>query len=167
MSRLYMKQQVFSLVDKFTVKNEYEEDCYRVHSDFITLGGKKLHIEDASGNEVAMVQQKLLSFRPRFFVYVDGAEVAEIVKRISFFKASYYVDGPGWEVIGSVMDHDYTISDGRYDIVDLHKAWLSWGDSYEIDIADGIDEVMALAVVLAIDCVQADQDSSTMMAGMP
>ena len=25
MSRLYMKQQVFSLVDKFTVKNEYEQ----------------------------------------------------------------------------------------------------------------------------------------------
>ena len=167
MSRLYMKQRVFSFVDRFTVKNEYEEDCYHVKGDFVFIGGKRLHIYDASGNEVVMVQQKILSFRPRFFVYVDGVEVAEIVKRISFLTAEYYVDGPGWEVNGSIMDHDYTINDGRYDIVDLHKAWLSWGDSYEIDIADGIDEVLALAVVLAIDCVQADQDPHTLTTGIP
>ena len=28
MSKLYIKQQVFSGIDKFTVKNENEEDCY-------------------------------------------------------------------------------------------------------------------------------------------
>lgn len=51
------------------------------------------------------------------------------------------------------MDHDYSISDGRNDIVVLHKAWISWGDCYEIDIADGIDELLVLAVVIAIDFI--------------
>ena len=30
---------------------------------------------------------------------------------------------------------------------------FSWGDSYELDIADPEDEIVALAVVLTIDCV--------------
>ena len=30
---------------------------------------------------------------------------------------------------------------------------MTWGDTYELDIADAENEVMALAVVLAIDCV--------------
>ena len=32
---------------------------------------------------------------------------------------------------------------------------MTWGDSYQVDIADAQDERMALAVVLAIDCAVA------------
>ena len=30
---------------------------------------------------------------------------------------------------------------------------MTWGDSYELDIADQADEIVALAVVITIDCV--------------
>ena len=110
-----------------------------------------------SGRELAMVQQKLLALMPKFFVLKNGEQVAEIKKKMALFKAKYLVEGPGWEVKGSILDHDYTIMDGDREVVRLHKAWLSWGDSYEIDISDGTDETLALAVVLAIDCVQAAQ----------
>jgi len=160
MRKLFMKQQVFSLTDKFSVKNEVEEDVYEVNGDFLTVGGKKLHIMDVNGREVAMVRQKLLSLMPRFIVTINDEQVAMIVKKISFFKAKYKVEGPGWEVNGSILDHDYKITDNGREIVSLHKVWLSWGDSYEIDIADGTDEVLALATVIAIDCVKAEQDQS-------
>ena len=39
--------------------------------------------------------------------------------------------------------------------------WFAWGDTYEIDIADGVDEVMALSVVLIIDAVIDSQNSSS------
>ena len=94
-----MKQQIFSWIDKFTVKNEAEEDCY-------------------------------------------------------------VIDGPGWEVKGSLLDHDYTITSEKGEIVKLHKVWLSWGDSYELEISDDADEVLALAVVIAIDCVMAAQEAA-------
>ena len=35
----------------------------------------------------------------------------------------------------------------------IRKEWMSWGDSYELDIANPADELIALAVVVAIDCV--------------
>ena len=157
MKKLFMKQNILSNLDKFTVKNGAEVDCYQIHGDNLQVGGKKLHIEDMSGNELAMVQQKLLALMPKFFVSKNGEQVAEIKKKMALFKAKYIVEGPGWDVKGSILDHDYTILDGGREVVRLHKAWLSWGDSYEIDISDGTDEVLALAVVLAIDCVQAAQ----------
>ncbi|MBQ7372404.1 MAG: LURP-one-related family protein [Blautia sp.] len=157
MKKLFMKQNIFSNLDKFTVKNEEEADRYQVHGDNLQIGGKKLHIEDMSGREMAMVQQKLLALMPKFFVFQNGEKVAEIKKKMALFKAKYIVEGPGWEVKGSILDHDYTITDGGREIIRLHKAWFSWGDSYEIDISDGTDEALALAVVLAIDCVQAAQ----------
>ena len=38
-------------------------------------------------------------------------------------------------------------------VIKALKKLMSWGDSYEIDIAYDRDIVMALAVIIAIDCV--------------
>ena len=35
---------------------------------------------------------------------------------------------------------------------------MTWGDSYELDIANPTDEIFALAVVLTIDCVAESND---------
>lgn len=39
----------------------------------------------------------------------------------------------------------------------VHKKWLSWGDSYEIQVNDEAYEKILIAIVVAIDCVKADQ----------
>jgi uncharacterized protein YxjI len=64
-------------------------------------------------------------------------------------------------VKGSILDHDYTIEENDEEIASLHKVWLSWGDAFELNIKDGTNEIMALAVVIAIDCVQAMQEETT------
>ena len=51
------------------------------------------------------------------------------------------------------MAHDYQITKRDRKIVTISKEWMTWGDSYELDIADPADELVALAVVIAIDCV--------------
>lgn len=151
MKKLFIKQQLFSAIDKFTVKNEFDEDRFLVEGDRIVVGGKKLHIKDMLGSEIAMVQQKLLSLRPRFFVFKNGEQVAEIKKKFALFGSKYLVEGPGWEIKGSLMGHDYAAAAGGEETLRVHKVWRSWGDSYELDIADGTDEILALSTVLAID----------------
>jgi uncharacterized protein YxjI len=40
----------------------------------------------------------------------------------------------------------------------VSKEWMTWGDSYEISIEDGVDEIDALSVVLVIDaCIEAER----------
>lgn len=150
--KLYIKQKVFSIGAKFSVKDENGNDKYFVEGEILTLG-RKLHIYDINNNEVAFVRQKLLTFMPKFTVEVGGEEVAEIVKGLTLFKPKYYVDGLGWDVDGDLFSHDYVITSDNEEIVSIHKAWMSWGDTYELDISDDTDEITALAVVLAIDTV--------------
>ena len=157
--KLYMKQKVFSWKDKFTIKDAYGEDRYFVEGQFISLG-KKLHIYDRNENEVAFVKQKVVALMPKFFVEIGGEDVAEIVKKFTLFKPKYVVNGPDWDVQGDMWSHNYTITKNGAPIVAIHKQWMAWGDTFELDIAPGADEVLALAVVLAIDAVMDAQDSA-------
>jgi len=149
--KLYIKQKVFSITDKFTVKDEAETDKYFVEGEFFTLG-KKLHIKDANGTEQVFIQQKLLSFLPKYFIFMEDQQVAEIVQKLSFFKPKYIITGLDWTVEGDFSAHQYQIrnKDGNL-VVSLTKAWFSWGDSYELNITNPEDEKMALAAVITID----------------
>ena len=163
MTSLFLKQKLFSWKDHFTVKGDYEEDRYTVEGEFFSFG-KKLHVYDMTGNEVAYIHQKVWSFRPRFFVFVQGVQVAEVVREFTFLKPRYTIHGLGWEVAGDYFGHDYEIySEGRV-VVRVHKVWMTWGDSYAIDVLDNRDEINALAVVLAIDAVLAMEASSAASA---
>ena len=59
----------------------------------------------------------------------------------------------GLEIEGNVWAHEYEIRRNGRPIVSISKEWLTWGDSYVLDILDPADEILALAVVLTIDCV--------------
>lgn len=157
--KLYIKQKVFSWNDSFTVKDEFEEDRYYVDGEIFTLG-KKLHVTDRIGREAAFIKQKVWSFLPKFYVYINDVQIAEIIKEFTFFIPKYTAVGLGWDIEGSIMEHNYTVSRNGIPIATISKAWFTWGDSYEIDIADPADELPVLAVVLAIDCVQADSSSA-------
>ena len=150
--KLFMKQKVFSFRDRFTIKNEHGEDKYYIEGEILSLG-KKLRIYDMSGNELAFVRERLLAFMPKFTVEINGREVAEIVKRFTFLRPRYYVDGIGWDVNGDFFSHNYDITDGNQIIVSIHKVFMAWGDTFELDIQNDNDEIIALAVVLAIDAV--------------
>lgn len=158
--KLYMRQKVFSWVDKFTVKDENGQDKYNVEGEFFSFG-KKLHVYNAIGTETAFIQQKVFSFLPRYFVFVDGQQVAEINKEFTFLRPKYSIEGLGWGINGSFMAHDYEIVQNGRTIVTIHKAWMTWGDCYELNITDAKDEVVALTVVLAIDCVMAAEAASS------
>ena len=150
--RLYMKEKVFSWNERFTVKDENGWDKYFVEGEFFSLG-KKLHLLNVHGDEVAFIQQRLFTLMPRFSVTVAGRELAEIRKEFTFFFQRYVIDGLGWEIDGDVWAHDYVIRKNGRTIVRITKEWFTWGDSYVLDILDPADELVALAVVLTVDCV--------------
>lgn len=157
--RLYIKQKVFSWSDKFTVKDETGRDRYTVEGEIFTFA-KKLHVYDMQGREVAFIKQEIWSWMPRFYVFCSGRQVAEIKKEFTFLFPKYSIEGLGWEIDGSFMAHDYEITKNSRPIVSIRKEWMTWGDSYELDIANPADEIIALAVVLTIDCVMDAQSSA-------
>ncbi|MCK7479096.1 MAG: hypothetical protein M0C28_18325 [Candidatus Moduliflexus flocculans] len=59
------------------------------------------------------------------------------------------------------MAYDFSISSGTTSVVDFHKKWLSWGDSYEIAIhADQNIEFFIALVVMIDDCLHDNEGES-------
>lgn len=158
--KLYIKEKVFSWSDRFTVRDASGADRYSVEGELFSWG-KKLHVYDMTGAEVAFIKQEVWSWMPKFCVFTGGQQVAEIKKEFSLFFPKYRIDGLGWEIEGSFWEHEYAIRKNNRTIVSISREWMTWGDSYELDIADPRDEIVALAVVLTIDCVREAQQNSS------
>lgn len=147
---LIMKERKLSLKDSFTIKDGEGNDKYKVTAEFLNSG--KLHIQDMNGNEVASVQKKIISFKPKFYFYVNGTRVGEIIKDSALIGSKYHIKGLyNWKVDGNITDHKYSILEGRKKIVTVKKKRLALAGTYIFDIEDESNEVPALAAVLAID----------------
>lgn len=155
--RILIREQVFSWADKFSVTDENGEARYIVEGQFFSWG-KKLRVYDLQEREVAYIEQKAMSFLPRYCVYVGDHLIGEVVKEISFFHPKYSVRGAGWDVEGEFGEHNYTVFKNDCPVVSIDKDWFTWGDCYTLDISDTQDEIQALALVLAIDCAMETRD---------
>ena len=156
---LYIQERVFTWGDKFDVCDREGQMKYYVEGEVFSWG-KKLHVYDQYNREVAFIKQELFTFMPCYTVFVGGREVAQIRKQFSLFFPKYYVDGLNWDVDGSFWEHNYRITKNGRTVVSIEKEWLTWGDTYELSIADDADEIVALSVVLTIDCVVEQQNNN-------
>lgn len=149
---LFMKEKDTAFKDRFFVKDEHNNIVYTVEGKAFSLS-KKLTIYDARDRELAVVQKKAFALTPKYAVIVEGEEVAELSKESSLFGKPYYkVEGPNWTVDGDIWDRDYKVRRNMNVIVDVSKAVLQ-KDTYKIDIHKDINPLMAVAVVLAVDCI--------------
>ena len=163
MKQLYIKQKVFSLGGKFTVKNQKEQDVYYVEGSFMQIP-KTFSIKNTARDEVALITKKMFSFLPKFFVEVNGREVLMIKKEFSFFKARYTIDAADVEVRGNWWDMNFQVLRHGEIVGKVSKEWFTWGDSYKVEILNEEMETIIIALVVAIDCVKADQATASSAA---
>lgn len=156
MRQLYIKQKVFSLSGKFSVRDEQENEVYMVEGSFMRIP-KTFSIMDSAENEVALITKKTFSFLPTFFVEVSGQGAVTIKKEFSFLKARYSIEAAGMEVRGNWWDMNFEVYQNGELIGTVSKKWFTWGDSYELQIANDETEPLLVALVVAIDCVKADE----------
>ncbi|WP_152656095.1 LURP-one-related/scramblase family protein [Oceanobacillus sp. CFH 90083] len=160
MKHLYIKQKVFSLSEKFTVKDQQEKDAYYVEGSFMRIP-KTFSIKNIQGEEVALITKKPISFLPKFFVTVHGQEALTIKKKPSFFKARYTIDATSIEVHGNWWDMNFQVYQQGELAGKVSKEWFTWGDSYKVQALKEEIETSLIALVVAIDCVKADQSAAS------
>lgn len=90
-------------------------------------------------------------------VEVNGQKVLTIKKEFTFFKARYTIDVAGIEVHGNWWDMEFEVLQHGNVVGRVNKEWFSWGDSYKVQIINEDMEAILIALVVAIDCVKAEQ----------
>ncbi len=147
--KLYFKQRFFSWFDSYDIYYEDGSVAYSVEGKL--SWGHCLHILDASGRHIATLKERVLTFLPKFDLYVGEECVGTICKEFTLFHPSFALDFCGWTVDGSFLEWDYTISDQGRQVASISKELLHWTDTYTIDVNEPDDALYALMVVLAID----------------
>ena len=160
--KLYIKQRVFAVGDKYNIYNEKEQLIYHVKSQLISFGAK-LFLMDEQGREQYFIKQRITPFLKEYEIYQGNQLCASVEQKLSFLKSkltikSIYGD---FEVNGDLWGLDYEIrKDGTY-FGAVHKAFLPWGDSYELDIPEETDPAFFVAIVIAIDnCLHNENNNS-------
>ncbi len=59
---------------------------------------------------------------------------------------------------------EFQVSQNGNVIGKVSKEWFTWGDSYKVQIIDEKMETIMIALVVAIDCVKADQAAASSAA---
>lgn len=147
--KLYIKQSVFTLGAKFTVKNEFGEDAYYIEGSFFRYP-KEFNIYNSYHEKVGHIERQILRFFSHYDIKTDKQNIT-LKREFSFFRQYYSILGIDWSLQGNFTGHHYEVMSGNDPIMKLRKHWFTWGDSYELDIPDHQDEVLALAIAICID----------------
>lgn len=116
---------------KAEITDQAGELVYRVRGTLLGIP-KHLTITDASGAEVA-------SLRAKFF--------SPVKDKLTLERPS----GEPWQLVGSFIEKNYSVSSAGQPIVTITQKWVTLRDTYTIDVADGTDPGLALAVLWAVD----------------
>ncbi|MGI6622010.1 MAG: LURP-one-related/scramblase family protein [Acetivibrionales bacterium] len=152
MTKLYIKQKVFSFGDKYNIFNEAGQTVFTVQGEVFTFGAK-IHLFDATGTEIFYIEQKLFKFLPEYHIYRGETLSAIIKKEFSFFKPRLSIQSEfgDYTFAGNLFGMDFTILCNGITMGELHKVWLSWGDSYELIVNNDNDVPLFCALAIAID----------------
>lgn len=148
--KLLFKQRLFSWFDSYDIYDEQKNTVYVVKGKI--SWGHCLKIYDARGHELGTVKERVLTFLPKFEVYLGKQYLGCINKELSLFKPKYDIDYNGWHIDGNFWEWDYNIiSKTGSTIATISKDLLHLTDTYIIDVKNPADALTVLMFVLAID----------------
>ena len=147
--KLLFKQRAFTWFDSYDIFDETGNTVYTVQGRL--AWGHRLEISDAAGNYLGQVRQEVLTFRPRFSLFIGENCVGQLQKEFALFKPVFTLDCNGWEIEGNFWEWDYRVTEGSRIVMTVSKELFHWTDTYQMDIADPRDALLCLMIVLAID----------------
>lgn len=157
-----IRERLLDIGDDFDITDESGGVVYHVDGKVLSLRDR-LVIEDSAGQEVASVHRQLIALRRTYTISIGGEKAAEMKKKLfTPFVDRYTIDIPGpndLQMRGDLLDHEYTVErDGR-EVASVSKKWFRLRDTYAVRIAEGEDDLLILAAVLALDLAQASEAS--------
>ena len=150
-----MRQKMVSIGDDFWIENNRGQKMFKVDGKALRVR-QTLILEDAGGREVYKIQERMLRVKDSMEVEDPGGRKVAMVKKalITPIRERWTVnvkDGPDLEVQGNILDHEYTIGEGRNKIAEISKKWFRVRDTYGVEIDAGQDDALILAIAICID----------------
>jgi uncharacterized protein YxjI len=161
-TRYKIRQKLFSIGDDFWIEDQEGRRVFKVDGKALRLR-ETLIFEDLSGNKLCQIQERWLPIRETMAIDgPEGEQIALVQKAlIAPLRDRWSVNvknGPDLGVQGNIFDHEYTIKQGWNKVAEVSKKWFSFTDTYGVEIDSGQNDILILAVAIAIDMMAHDDD---------
>jgi len=154
-TRYQMRQKIFALGQDFYIENEQGQKVFKVDGKVLRVRDT-LKFKDMKGSTLCQIQQKLARIKDVMEVDdANGKTIAKVKKAIITPVRDRWTvkigNGPDLSVQGNILDHEYKIEEGRTKVAEISKKWFRLRDSYGVEVAPGQNDIVILAVTVAVD----------------
>ena len=156
-NRYQMREDLISIGDDFWIENENGERVFRVDGKVLRISKTYVFL-DMAGNTLCRIKERLLTIKDTMEIEdAEGKELAVVRKAlISPLRDRWTVNvrnGPDLDIRGNILDHEYSITQARQKVAEVSKKWFRLTDTYGVEIAEGQNDILILAIAVAMDAM--------------
>ncbi len=159
--RYAVQEKLFSIGDDFWITDDQGGKAFLVDGKVLRLR-QTLEIQDPDGRVLVTVRKKLIAMHETMEIEEDGAVVASVrkalVSPLHHRSTVDLADGSQLEVAGNVLDKEFEITAGGQVLARISRAWFRIRDTYGVEVAPGQDDVLFVAIAVALDRIHHDDE---------
>lgn len=160
-NRYKIRQKLVSIGDDFWIENQDGQKIFKVDGKALRIR-KTLVFEDVKGGMLCKIQERLLAIKDTMVIEDANGDQMAVIKKalIAPLRDRWDVkvkNGSDLVVQGNILDLEYSIKQGRRKVAEVSRKWFTITDTYGVEIAPGQNDVLILAVAIAIDMMVHDE----------
>ena len=154
-NRYQMREKLVAFGDDFYIQNEAGQKVFKVDGKVLRVRDT-FKFKDMQGNVLCQIQERMLTIKDVMAIEDGGARKLPRSKKalITPVRDRWTVkirNGPDLDVQGNILDHEYEIKEGRRKVAQVSKKWFRVRDTYGVEVAPDQEDVIILAVTVALD----------------
>ncbi len=152
--KFMMREKLLAIGDDYWIEDDDGDKVFKVNGK-AARARETFILEDANGNEVSKIQEKKLSVRDKMTIE-RGDVKATVRKRLIGIRDHYIIEVEGDDDLkahGNIVDHEYEIERDGDTVATVSKKWFRVRDSYGVQLAEGQDVPLILAITVCVDAM--------------
>jgi uncharacterized protein YxjI len=162
-----LKQKLASLSGDAWIEDDQGRRLFEVDGKAFRLRRTVL-LKDPSGVELYQISKSLMHVHRTFEIKRGDTLVATLQQGLVSFLGDKitvkFETGDELKVKGDILDHDFTIKRGGDVVVSASRKFFSLHNSYGVRVADGMDADIALAMVIALEQMEEEDNAAHVQA---
>ena len=157
-TRYQMREKLISIGQDSYIEDANGQKVFHVDGKVMRVRDT-LFFKDMQGNQLVKIQERKLRVKDTMEIEgPDGKRLALVKKALISPLRERWVakigDGPDLDVQGNILDHEYKIKAGHQKVAEVSKRWFRVRDTYGVKIEPGQNDIVILAITVAIDMMR-------------
>ncbi len=155
--RYQMREKLLSIGDDYWIEDESGQRAFKVDGKAARIRDTFV-LRDATGQDVAKIQERKVRVRDSMEIERAGGN-ATVHKALVGLRDRFKIDVDGGQDMnakGNIVDHEYEIERDGDTVATVSKRWFRVRDTYGVEVADGEDDALILAITVCIDSMTHD-----------